>query len=126
MEFRRVLFRSLEAVTRISRRNIISTIDNRRSAEDSRIIGCMFRHLICCFPEGADSSRAALRKFLVAQAMRHYQNVDVTLDLILEDSSTQQGRFPALDAGCSFRITGMVKTEFVPKSDIFTPSIDDF
>src|SRR3546814_12719747 len=72
----------LEAVTRISRRNIISTIDNRRSAEDSRIIGCMFRHLIWCFPEGADSSRAALRKFLVAQAMRHYQHVDVTLDQI--------------------------------------------
>src|SRR3546814_5319138 len=93
----------LEAVTRRSRRNIISTIDNRRSAEDSRIIGCMFSHLIWCFPEGADSSRAALRKFLVAQAMRHYQNVDVTLDLILEAYSTQQGRFPALDAGFSFR-----------------------
>src|SRR3546814_18560271 len=80
----------LEAVTRISRRNIISTIDNRRSAEDSRIIGCMFRHLIWCFPEGADSSRAALRKFLVAQAMRHYQNVDVTLDLKIGRASCRE------------------------------------
>jgi len=118
------LYEGLEAVTRISRRNIISTIDNRRSAEDSRIIGCMFRHLIWCFPEGADSSRAALRKFLVAQAMRHYQNVDVTLDLILEAYSTQQGRFPALDAGFSFRIAGMVKTDVLSKSEIVPQYID--
>src|SRR3546814_2494942 len=84
----------------------------------------MFRHLIWCFPEGADSSRAALRKFLVAQAMRHYQNVDVTLDLILEAYSTQQGRFPALDAGFSFRIAGMVKTDVLSKSEIVPHYID--
>src|SRR3546814_12095307 len=84
----------------------------------------MFRQLIWGFPEGADSSRAALRKFLVAQAMRHYQNVDVTLDLILEAYSTQQGRFPALDAGFSFRIAGMVNTDVLSKSEIVQQYID--
>src|SRR3546814_19143075 len=86
------LYEGLAAVTRISRRNIISTIDNRRAAEDSRIIGCMFRHLIWCFPEGADSSRAALRKFLVAQAMRHYQQVEVPLASIIANNRTTQNR----------------------------------
>src|SRR3546814_1246424 len=56
--------------------------------------------------------------------MRHYQNVDVTLDLILEAYSTQQGRFPALDAGFSFRIAGMVKTDVSSKSEIVPQYID--
>jgi hypothetical protein len=118
------LYEGLEAVSRISRRNIISTIDNRRSAEDFRIIGCMFRHLIWSFPEDAYSSRAELRKFLIAQAMRHYQNVDVTLDLILENYSAQRGRFPALDAGFSFRTGGGGRPESVSKSEMVPQYID--
>src|SRR3546814_19091302 len=48
------LYEGLEEVTRIRRRNIISTIEDRKAADAYRLNGCLFRHPIHCFPEGAE------------------------------------------------------------------------
>jgi hypothetical protein len=83
---------------------VISTINHRKSPQDSNVFGCYFRHVIWANPlfTGALELDDLFRN-LVRQAMRAYANVDVSLGDIIERYRSLRGAAPRIELSFTYR-----------------------
>lgn len=82
--------------------HVLSTTSNRRSAEDMEIVGCLYRHVIWTPPVGRDRLNNLCGQ-LFSQGLRHYQNIDVTFDQILDECERSYGAFPFMEYAFTYR-----------------------
>jgi len=96
--------RALDELGRRGGVHILSTLANRRPALESDTVGCYFKHVVFSAPDDPSAlSDNDLKAHFAVQALRTYQNVDVTLDTLLEAARDDAGRYPAVDVGLNVR-----------------------
>lgn len=88
-----------------------TTTSNRIMAEEKEIVGCFYRHVIWNINGNEIGNSEHPDRVLSRHAMRHYQNMDVSLDDIVEAFFDRYGTYPALNASLQSRdVRGILRS----------------
>lgn len=93
----------LSAINEYGGTYIFTTSNNRPLIDEQDIVGCFYRHVIWNIPNDINNRIADMTKLISRQAIRNYQNIDISLDDIISAFIERRGIFPALNASLQVR-----------------------